>query len=415
MPTTRLPTKQPHCFIMYKSEHVMEVSLYNEVQVVQVELVHVWRDLVLYRGIPVQWGPSCTDWTCPCLEGPCTVQRGPCTMRSKLYRLNMSMSGGTLYCTKGSLYNEVQVVQVELVHVWRGLVLYRGFSVQWGPSCTDWTCPCLEGPCTVQRGPSMQKSKLYRLNLSISVGTLYCTEGSQYGEVQVVQVELLHVWRDLVLYRGVPVQWGPSCTGWTCPCLEGPCTVQRCPCTIRSKLNRLNLSMSGGTLYCTEVSLYNEVQVVQIELVLVWRDLVLYRGVPVCRSPSCTGWTCPCLEGPCTVQMCPCTMRSKLYRLNLSMSGGALYCTEVSLYNEAQVLQVELVFVWRALVLWWYLLRIDSWWRLCNTHCLFTLETILIGYHPQNYVNKQWVLYNCHPEFILNKYHLYSGMDKCIA
>ena len=41
-------------------------------------------------------------------------------MRSELYRLNLSMS----------LYNEVHTVQVELVHVWRGLVLYRGVSVQ---------------------------------------------------------------------------------------------------------------------------------------------------------------------------------------------------------------------------------------------------------------------------------------------
>ena len=30
-----------------------------------------------------------------------------CTMRSKLYRLNLSMSGGALYCIEGSLYNEV--------------------------------------------------------------------------------------------------------------------------------------------------------------------------------------------------------------------------------------------------------------------------------------------------------------------
>ena len=51
-------------------------------------------------------------------------------MRSKLYRLNLSMSGGALYCTEGSLYNEYEAVQVELVHVWRGLVLYRGVSLQ---------------------------------------------------------------------------------------------------------------------------------------------------------------------------------------------------------------------------------------------------------------------------------------------
>ena len=51
-------------------------------------------------------------------------------MRSKLYRLKLSMSGGALYCIEGSLYNEVQAVQVELVHVWRVLVLYRGVPVQ---------------------------------------------------------------------------------------------------------------------------------------------------------------------------------------------------------------------------------------------------------------------------------------------
>ena len=77
-------------------------------------------------------------------------------MRSKLYRLNLSMSGGALYCTEGSLYNEYEAVQVELVHV-------------------------LEGPCTVQRSPCTMRSKLYRQNLSMS-------------------------WRGLVLYRGVPVQ-----------------------------------------------------------------------------------------------------------------------------------------------------------------------------------------------------------------
>ena len=52
----------------------------------------------------------------------------------------------------------------------------------------------------------MVKSTLYRLNLSMTGGALYCTEGSQYGEVHTVQVELIHVWRALVLYRGVPVQ-----------------------------------------------------------------------------------------------------------------------------------------------------------------------------------------------------------------
>ena len=49
------------------------------------------------------------------------------------------------------------------------------------------------------------RSKLYRLNLSRSREALYCTEGSQYGEVHAVQVELVHVWRGLVLHRGVPV------------------------------------------------------------------------------------------------------------------------------------------------------------------------------------------------------------------
>ena len=83
-------------------------------------------------------------------------------MRSMLYRLNFSMSGGPLYCTDES---------------------------------------------------STMRSKLYRLNLSMSGGALYCIEGSQYGEVHAVQVELVHVWRDLVLHRGVLVQRGPSCTG----------------------------------------------------------------------------------------------------------------------------------------------------------------------------------------------------------
>ena len=51
-------------------------------------------------------------------------------MRSTLYRLNLSMSGGALYCIEGSLYNAVHAVQAELVHVWRGLVLYRGVPVE---------------------------------------------------------------------------------------------------------------------------------------------------------------------------------------------------------------------------------------------------------------------------------------------
>ena len=76
-------------------------------------------------------------------------------VRSTLYRLNLSISGGPLYCTEESLYNEVQAVQAELIQVLRGLVLYRRVPVQRGPCCT---------------------------------------------------VELVHVWRALVLYRGVHVQ-----------------------------------------------------------------------------------------------------------------------------------------------------------------------------------------------------------------
>ena len=48
-------------------------------------------------------------------------------------------------------------------------------------------------------------SKLYGLNLSMYGGALYCTEGSQYGEIHAVQVKLVHVWRGLVLHRGVPI------------------------------------------------------------------------------------------------------------------------------------------------------------------------------------------------------------------
>ena len=51
-------------------------------------------------------------------------------MSTKLYRQNLSMSGGALYCTEGSLYNEYKAVQAELIHVCRGLVLYRGVPVQ---------------------------------------------------------------------------------------------------------------------------------------------------------------------------------------------------------------------------------------------------------------------------------------------
>ena len=38
-------------------------------------------------------------------------------MRSMLYRLNLSMSGGALYCIEESQYGEVHGVQVELIHV----------------------------------------------------------------------------------------------------------------------------------------------------------------------------------------------------------------------------------------------------------------------------------------------------------
>ena len=51
-------------------------------------------------------------------------------VRSTLYRLNLSISGGPLYCTEESLYNEVQAVQAELIQVLRGLVLYRRVPVQ---------------------------------------------------------------------------------------------------------------------------------------------------------------------------------------------------------------------------------------------------------------------------------------------
>ena len=50
-------------------------------------------------------------------------------MSTKLYRLDLSMSAGALYCTEESLYNEVQAVQAELFHVWRGPVLHRGVPV----------------------------------------------------------------------------------------------------------------------------------------------------------------------------------------------------------------------------------------------------------------------------------------------
>ena len=78
-------------------------------------------------------------------------------MRSKLYRLNLSMSGGALYCT-------------------------------------DWRGP-----------PSMVRSTLYRLKLSMSGGALYCTKGSLYNEVQAVQAELIHVWRGPCTLEMSPV------------------------------------------------------------------------------------------------------------------------------------------------------------------------------------------------------------------
>ena len=39
-------------------------------------------------------------------------------------------------------------------------------------------------------------------------------------------------------------------------------------------------------------------------------------------------------------------------------------------------------FLTRAKGLWSCLMRMDSWLKLCNTHCLFTLKALLIGYQP---------------------------------
>ena len=50
-------------------------------------------------------------------------------MRSMLYRLNLFMLGGALVLYRGVLYYEIHAVQVELVHVWRGFILYRGVPV----------------------------------------------------------------------------------------------------------------------------------------------------------------------------------------------------------------------------------------------------------------------------------------------
>ena len=74
---------------------------------------------------------------------------------------------------------------------------------------------------------------------------------------------------------------------------------------MRSKLYRLDLSMSGGALYCTEESQYDEVHTVQVELIHVWRDLVLHRGVPVCEVHAVQVELIHVWRGPCTVQMMP--------------------------------------------------------------------------------------------------------------
>ena len=72
----------------------------------------------------------------------------------------------------------------------------------------------------------------------------------------------------------------------------------------------------------------------------------------------------------------------------------------------------------RRIKIWSCLLRMDSLWQLCSTHCLFTLKTILIGYHPQHYVNIQlspWI----HPQkvrsFFIGLVHLIpiAGLLSC--
>ena len=75
--------------------------MYHEVHGVQVKLVHVWRDLVLHRGVPVCEFHAVQVELIHVWRGPCNVQMS-CTIRSTLYRLNLSMSGGALYCIEGS-------------------------------------------------------------------------------------------------------------------------------------------------------------------------------------------------------------------------------------------------------------------------------------------------------------------------
>ena len=74
-------------------------------------------------------------------------------MRSKLYRLNLSMSGEALCCTDGSQYGEVHTVQVELVHVWRGVILYKGALYNEVHAVQAELVHAWRGPCTVQRSP----------------------------------------------------------------------------------------------------------------------------------------------------------------------------------------------------------------------------------------------------------------------
>ena len=51
--------------------------------------------------------------------------------------------------------------------------------------------------------------------------------------------------------------------------------------------------------------------------------------------------------------------------------------------HNCLLVQIEMIYDTRASPWnWSYLLRVDSRWKLCNTHCLFTLKTFLIGYLP---------------------------------
>ena len=60
---------------------------------------------------------------------------------------------------------------------------------------------------------------------------------------------------------------------------------------------------------------------------------------------SMSGEALYCIEGSLYNQV-------NAVQLNLSMSGGPLYCIEGSMYNEIHTVQVELVHVWRDLVLY---------------------------------------------------------------